>query len=93
MIDALSRLIEKSQELDVFNGLVVGHERVEVSHLQFADDTIFLIGDKLEYWHNLLEMLDLFCFASGMKINKLKCSLVGVNYNDRELSRLAEDWG
>lgn len=93
MIDALSRFIEKSQELDVFHGLVVGHERVEVSHLQFADDTIFLIGDKLEYWHNLLEMLDLFCFASGMKINKPKCSLVDVNYNDRELSRLAEDWG
>lgn len=93
MIDTLTRLIEKSQELDVFHGLVGGHERVEVSQLQFADDTIFLIGDKLEYWHNLLEMLDLFCFASGMKINKPKCWLVGVNYNDRELSRLAEDWG
>lgn len=33
---------------------------MEVSHLQFADDTIFLLGEAEEYWFNLLELLDFF---------------------------------
>lgn len=93
VIDVLSRILEKAQEMDVFHGLVVGHDRVEVSHLQFADDTMFFIGDKSEYWHNLLEMLDLFCFVSSMRMNKAKCMLVGINYNEGGLSRLAGAWG
>lgn len=93
VIDMLSRILEKAQEMDVFHGLVVGHDRVKVSHLQFADDTMFFTRDKPEYWHNLLETLDLFCFISGMRINKAKCLLVGINYNEGDLSGLAGAWG
>lgn len=60
VIDVLSRLMEKAQEHNLIHGMYTGRDRVEVSHLQFADDTIFLIGDKEEYWFNLLEVLDIF---------------------------------
>lgn len=93
VIDVLSRLLEKAQEMDVFHGLVAGRDQVEVSHLQFTDDTIFLFGDRPDYWHNLLVVLDLFCFVSGMRINKSKCSLIGINYNKGELATMAEAWG
>ncbi|CAL8157493.1 unnamed protein product [Prunus armeniaca] len=66
---------------------------VEVSHLQFADDTIFFIGDNEEYWNNLLQILEVLYFASGMKINKSKCSLVGINLDDGRLNELAGAWG
>lgn len=92
-MDVLSRLLEKAQEMDVFHGLVAGRDQVEVSHLQFTDDTIFFIGDRPDYWHNLLEMLDLFCFVSGVRINKSKCSVIGINYNKGELATMAEAWG
>lgn len=78
VIDVLSRLMEKAQEFNLIHGLSTGRDNVEVSPLQFADDTIFLIGDKKEYWFNLLGLLDFFCLISGLKINKSKCSLWGL---------------
>ncbi|CAL8995025.1 unnamed protein product [Prunus brigantina] len=41
VIDVLSRIMEKALAADQFHGLFSGHEMVEVSHLQFANDTIF----------------------------------------------------
>ncbi|CAL2262014.1 unnamed protein product [Prunus armeniaca] len=93
VIDVLSRLMEKAQECNLIHGMFTGRDNVEVSHLQFADDTIFLIGDKEEYWFNLLDLLDFFCLISGMKINKSKCSLVGFGHSPSFLNRLASGWG
>ncbi|BFG29907.1 hypothetical protein CerSpe_161810 [Prunus speciosa] len=93
IIDVLSRLMEKAQEHNLIHGMFTRRDRVEVSHLQFADDTIFLIGDKEEYWFNLLDLLDIFCLSSGMKINKSKCSLVGIGRSSSYLNRLAGGWG
>ncbi|CAL9014928.1 unnamed protein product, partial [Prunus brigantina] len=88
VIDVLSRILEITQAADRFHGLSPGHKMVEVSHLQFANDTIFFIDDKEEYWNNLLQILELFCFVLGMKINKSKCSLVGINLDDGLLNEL-----
>ncbi|XP_020420593.1 uncharacterized protein LOC18774736 [Prunus persica] len=93
VMDVLSRIMEKAQDADMFHGLSPGLGMVEVSHLQFADDTIFFIEDKDEYWNNLLQILELFCFVSGMEINKSKCSLVGINLDDGLLNELAGAWG
>ncbi|XP_021832888.1 uncharacterized protein LOC110772737 [Prunus avium] len=46
VIDVLSRLMEKAQEYNLLHGLFIRRDKVEVSHLQFADDTIFLLGVK-----------------------------------------------
>ncbi|VVA25489.1 Hypothetical predicted protein, partial [Prunus dulcis] len=93
VMDVLSRIMEKAQDADEFHGLSPGNGMVEISHLQFADDTIFFIEDKEEYWNNLLQILELFCFVSGMTINKSKCSLVGINLDDGMVNEMAGAWG
>ena len=42
VVDVLGRLVDKAIIDDAFKGFKVGKDKVEVSHLQFADDT-FLI--------------------------------------------------
>jgi hypothetical protein len=34
-----------------------------------------------------------FSTISGLKINKAKCSLVGINSDERKIERLAQSWG
>ncbi|KAM2378505.1 hypothetical protein ACFX1X_044959 [Malus domestica] len=55
VVDVLSRLMEKAQENDLINGLCIGQEKVEISHLQFADDTIFFLTEDEEVWNSLLQ--------------------------------------
>lgn len=93
VIDVLSCLLDAAQHHNLIHGLFIGRDRVEVSHLQFADDTIFFLDDKEEYWFNLFDLLDNFCSASGMKINNSKSSVLGINCSGPYLARLAADWG
>ncbi|TQD83705.1 hypothetical protein C1H46_030735 [Malus baccata] len=85
--------MEKAQENHLIKGLCIGQERVEISHLQFADDTIFFLAEDEEVWNNLLEVLNLFCTILGLKINKAKCSLAGINSDCEKLIRMADYWG
>ncbi|KAM2375829.1 hypothetical protein ACFXTH_044543 [Malus domestica] len=85
--------MEKAQENDLINGLCIGQEKVEISHLQFADDTIFFLTEDEEVWNSLLQVLNLFCSVSGLKINKAKCFLAGINSKSEKLNRMADSWG
>ena len=71
VVDGLSRLMEKARGCGMINGFEVGKEKV-VSHLQFADDTLFFIKNDDHYLNNLILLLDVFCLASGLKINLAK---------------------
>ena len=42
-VDELGRLMDKAVEVGVVKGFRIGREEVGVSHLQFADDTLFLL--------------------------------------------------
>ncbi|XP_009335445.1 uncharacterized protein LOC103928158 [Pyrus x bretschneideri] len=93
VVDVLSRLMEKAHENHLIKGLGIGQERVEISHLQFADDTIFFLAEDEDVWNNLLEVLNLFCTISGLKINKAKCSMAGINSDCEKLKGMADSWG
>lgn len=43
MVDVLGRLVDKAKAMNEFRGLKVGRYKVEVSHIQYADDTLFFI--------------------------------------------------
>ena len=85
--------MEKAQELQLIKGLAIGRDLIEISHLQFADDTIFFLEGSEGSWSYLMELLNFFSTISGLKINKAKCSLVGINSNERKIERLAQSWG
>ena len=39
------------------------------------------------------KLLHLFCTVSGLKINKAKCSLAGINSDCEKIKRMADSWG
>ncbi|PRQ36601.1 putative RNA-directed DNA polymerase [Rosa chinensis] len=93
VVDVLDRLMERARDCRLIEGLVVGREEVEITHLQFADDTIFFLKDDDHNWNNLNMVLESFCLFSGLKINKSKCSVVGINTEAGRLERMADDQG
>ncbi|MCI29939.1 RNA-directed DNA polymerase (Reverse transcriptase), partial [Trifolium medium] len=74
----------------LFTGYSIGEASpIDVSHLQFADDTL-LLGVKS--WANvraLRGVLVLFEAVSGLKVNFHKSMLVGVNVAESWLSEAA----
>lgn len=46
VVDVLGRLVDKAKYCGVVR--VLGRNNVEVSHLQFAEDTLFYLEDNLE---------------------------------------------
>ena len=87
--DRLSRLMERATEIGFVNGWRVGRDNVLVSHLQFADDTIFFLELEGVSFKNLLTVLGLFCSVSGLKINMGKSTILGMGVNDRIVSSMA----
>ncbi|KAL6331444.1 hypothetical protein AAG906_011383 [Vitis piasezkii] len=70
---------------------VVGRNRtIFLSHLQFADDTIFLSSTREEDLQTLKSLLLVFGHISGLKVNIDKSNIYGINLKHNHLSRLAE---
>ena len=60
-----------------------------MSHLQFADDTIFFSSSCVEELQTLKFILLVFGRISGLKVNLDKSNLFGINLDQDHLSRLA----
>jgi hypothetical protein len=67
--DGLACLIEKAQEKKLITGLIPHIISNGCAYLQYADDTILLLQDNLEFARNLKFILILFEKMSGLKIN------------------------
>ncbi|RVW46685.1 LINE-1 retrotransposable element ORF2 protein [Vitis vinifera] len=88
--DVLSRMLLKAEERNVLEGFKVGRNRTRVSHLQFADDTIFFSSYREEDMMTLKNVLLVFGHISGLKVNLDKSNIYGINLEQNHLSRLAE---
>ncbi|XP_073066025.1 uncharacterized protein [Primulina eburnea] len=88
VIDGMGRLIDMARAANEVRGLVVGRDKMEVTHIQFADDTLFLIQSATDLLV-VVELLKFFCTKSGLKINFEKSSLLGLNRLDDEVDALA----
>ncbi|KAJ9691733.1 hypothetical protein PVL29_013809 [Vitis rotundifolia] len=73
--NVLSRMLFRAEKRNALEGFKVGRNRTRVSHLQFADDTIFF---------------SMFRHISGLKVNLDKSSIFGINLGQNHLHRLAE---
>ena len=74
----------------MLEGFRVGRNRTRVSHLQFADDTIFFSNTREEDLQTLKSLLLAFGHISGLKVNLDKSNIYGINLNQAHLSRLDE---
>jgi len=86
--EALSRLTKKLEESGLLAGFLVSEGAPPISHLQFADDTLFLC--EANYLQLRLLRCTLRCFeaVSGLRINLMKSSIfaVGEVINIKELA-------
>ncbi|RVX05099.1 hypothetical protein CK203_020224 [Vitis vinifera] len=74
----------------MLEGFRVGRNKTRVSHLQFADDTIFFSNTREEDLQTLKSLLLAFGHISGLKVNLDKSNIYGINLDQAHISRLAE---
>ncbi|RVW66276.1 putative ribonuclease H protein [Vitis vinifera] len=93
VVDVLSRMLLRAEERNMLEGFRVGRNRTRVSHLQFADDTIFFSNTREEDLQTLKSLLLAFGHISGLKVNLDKSNIYGINLDHAHISRLAETLG
>ncbi|RVW39059.1 Transposon TX1 uncharacterized 149 kDa protein [Vitis vinifera] len=88
--NVLSMMLLRAEERNALKGFRVGRNRIRVSHLQFADDTIFFSSTREEDLLTLKSVLLVFGHISGLKVNLDKSNIYGINLGQNHLHRLAE---
>ncbi|XP_022158566.1 uncharacterized protein LOC111025019 [Momordica charantia] len=91
--DSFSRLVNFCCERRIIQGFAVGRERIVVSHLRYADDTIIFCpaykGNLDRWW----ALISLFIKGSGLRINLAKTSLIGINIGENEATSKVDKIG
>lgn len=89
VVQGLSVMMKKVVEIREFDGHMIGNPRVEITHLQYACDTL-LAGEATQanIWtiKRLLQLLEL---TSGMKVNYGKSQVMRFNLDEAWLRQTA----
>ena len=80
-MDVLSQLILMAVEGNIIEPFKIGRDGVVLLHLQFAGDTMLFCSRKEESFHTLNHMVQFFEEMSGLKINRSKCTIFGINFD------------
>ncbi|XP_071688580.1 uncharacterized protein [Rutidosis leptorrhynchoides] len=76
-----------------FFGVEIGKDKIPLSHLQYADDTIFFGKWSFENLENLMKLLKCFELCSGLKVNYNKSKLFGVGVDKEEVRDMSNLFG
>ncbi|GKV50907.1 hypothetical protein SLEP1_g57586 [Rubroshorea leprosula] len=87
--EGLNGLVSSAVEKQLYKGVVVGNEGVSVSHLQFADDTIFFGEASEDNIGVIKSIMRTFELVSGLKINFGKSQLMGIGVEDNWRNKMA----
>jgi len=77
--EGLTGLVRQAVKANLLSGLRIGRKEVELSILQFVDDTLFFCKDSFSNVVTLKAVLRVFEIASGLKINFHKSKIAGIN--------------
>ncbi|XP_071695868.1 uncharacterized protein [Rutidosis leptorrhynchoides] len=91
--EVLNILSKAAIENGLFKGTEIGADKVLISHLQYADDTIFLGKWSRENVYSLRNLLKCFELASGLKVNFQKSCIYGIGVDFEEVSHVASRVG
>lgn len=61
VVDCLIQMVDRARERHLIEGLTVGREEVEISHLQFTHDTNFFLSKGNQILANLSTVIESFC--------------------------------
>ena len=76
MAEVLHRMLLKAVNLGLIRGLLVGKDRIQLSHLQFADDTLIFCEAEEQYLQSIKELFLSFQSFSGLCVNYSKSGLL-----------------
>nr|GEX09326.1 hypothetical protein [Tanacetum cinerariifolium] len=88
-MEGLHAITSKADDMGLIKGATFGRDNMNVLHLIYADDVIFL-GDWT--WlnaHNLISMLQCFFLVSELKINIYRSKVLGVCVSDIDVANMA----
>ncbi|XP_071714226.1 uncharacterized protein [Rutidosis leptorrhynchoides] len=91
--EGLNVLTKRAVLTKRFLGVEIGSEKILISHLQYADDTIFFGEWSILNLRNLFKLLKCFELSSGLKVNYLKSTLYGVGIEEAEINKMASLFG
>ncbi|GJS75873.1 reverse transcriptase domain, reverse transcriptase zinc-binding domain protein [Tanacetum coccineum] len=91
--EGLNAIVSEAVDKGIFKGIVVGSDRVMVSHLQYADDTIFFGEWNKENAKSLMCILKCFEEVLGLHVNFNKSKLYGVGVTGGEIVEMARWMG
>ena len=81
VVDGLKRAILDAKRRGLFEGLLITSS-MSISHLLFVDGILIFCKDSKREAKRLLDILKLFCKATGMQINLQKSSLTTLNLEE-----------
>lgn len=81
----MSSLLERASSNGLLEGFVDALDKIQIFHLQFADDTILFCQDNNYMINNLVTSIEIFEVALGLKVNWEKSAISGINL---EVSRI-----
>ncbi|CAL5367336.1 unnamed protein product [Camellia sinensis] len=87
--EGLNILLNRALNLGILHGVSVGVNGVLLSHLQFADDSIFFCKADLDQVVIVKRLLRCFEVLSGLRINYHKSVVCGVGLHDECLNEIA----
>ncbi|GAU25119.1 hypothetical protein TSUD_274080 [Trifolium subterraneum] len=79
VVEGFAGLMRSVVDKNLFKGFSVGTEGLQISHLQYADDTLCIGEASMENLWTLKAILRGFELASGLRVNIWKSYLIGVN--------------
>lgn len=85
--DSLNQINAESKNM--FKGFQVGAEEVNVSHLQFTDDTLIFMDGDPKLGHFLTSLIRCFELVAGLKVNWSKYHILGTTLSNSECAYLA----
>jgi hypothetical protein len=82
VVEGLGLLMDRSVTLHFFKPFIINNSGVAVSHLQYADDTLFIGEACVENLWCVKAILRWFELMSGLKVNFAKSRLFGVELEE-----------
>ncbi|KAL7195827.1 hypothetical protein ACSBR1_035959 [Camellia fascicularis] len=82
VVEGLNLLLARAKDLGLIKGVSVGHSEIQLTHLQFADDTLLFCEAEEAEVVTIKRILRCFQIVSGLKINFHKSVLCGVGIEE-----------
>ncbi|KAK3227605.1 hypothetical protein Dsin_007467 [Dipteronia sinensis] len=86
VVEGLNCLLKKTASIGLIEGERFEDDKVHITHLQFADDTIFFIKPRMDHLLNAKRILRCFELVSGLKIKFHKSGLARIGIGKTEES-------